>query len=83
MGEALTQTLRRLERNGIVERTVVSASPIAVQYAITPLGRSLEPLFQAIDDWTRKSLWQVEAARRRFDGLAPMHADDGDRPRGE
>lgn len=80
---ALTQTLRRLERNGIVERTVVSASPIAVQYAITPLGRSLEPLFQAIDDWTRKSLWQVEAARRRFDGLAPVGADDGDRPRGE
>lgn len=64
---ALTQTLRKLERNGIVSRTVVQTSPIAVEYAITPLGRSLEPLFQAIDDWTVKRLAEVEAARHRFE----------------
>ncbi|MDK2761302.1 MAG: helix-turn-helix transcriptional regulator [Sphingopyxis sp.] len=64
---SLTQTLRRLERNGIVERMVISTSPIAVEYVITPLGRSLEPLFHSIDDWTRTSLPEVEAARRRFD----------------
>jgi len=64
---SLTQALRRLERNGIVEREVVTSSPIAVEYAITPLGRSLEPLFQAIDDWTVRSLPQVAAARLRFE----------------
>lgn len=69
---ALTQTLRRLQRNGIVERTVVRTTPIAVEYSITPLGRSLEPLFQAIDDWTRTSLAQVEEARERYDRDADL-----------
>lgn len=64
---ALTQALRRLERNGIIERSVLQTSPIAVEYAITPLGRSLRPLFQAIDAWTRANLPEVEAARARFD----------------
>ena len=40
--KALTQCLRRLERNGIVARRVVPASPVAVEYAITPLGRSVQ-----------------------------------------
>jgi DNA-binding HxlR family transcriptional regulator len=63
---ALTQALRRLEQNGIVSRTVIQASPVAVEYAITPLGRSLGPLFQAIDQWTKTNLPDVEAARARF-----------------
>lgn len=64
---ALTKTLRRLERNGIVKRRVAQTSPIAVEYAITPLGRSLEPLFEALDGWTRAHLVDVEAARAAFD----------------
>lgn len=64
---ALTQTLRRLERNGVLSRTLVQKSPIAVEYAITPLGHSLEPLFQALDQWTHAHLDDVEAARERFD----------------
>lgn len=67
---ALTQALRRLERNGIIERAVLRTSPVAVEYAITPLGRSLGPLFQAIDAWTRTNLPEVDAARARFDGEA-------------
>ena len=65
--KALTQALRRLERNGIVERRVVTASPIAVEYAITPLGRSLEEPFRALNAWTYGHMAEVEAARRAFD----------------
>ncbi len=64
---ALTKTLRRLERNGIVERRVVQTTPIAVEYTITRLGRTLEPLFEALDGWTRAHLGDVEAARATFD----------------
>jgi DNA-binding HxlR family transcriptional regulator len=63
---SLTQALRRLEQNGIVSRTVVETAPIAVEYEITPLGRSLGPLFQAIDQWTKTHLPAVEAARSQF-----------------
>ena len=64
---ALTKTLRRLERNGVLTRTVASETVIAVTYEITPLGRSLGPLFQALDVWTRDHLDEVEAAQRGFD----------------
>ncbi len=39
--KSLTATLRRLERNGIVEREVVSSRPVAVEYRITPLGKTM------------------------------------------
>ena len=64
---ALTTTLQHLERNGVIERRVVQISPIAVEYAITPPGRSLEPLFQALDARTRDHLHEVEAAQPVFD----------------
>jgi len=68
---ALTQALRRLERNGIVSRRVTASAAIAVEYAITPLGRSLEPLFQALDAWTRDHVREVEQAKREFDTKGP------------
>jgi len=64
---ALTQALRRLERNGIVSRRVIAAVPIAVEYAITPLGRTLQPVFQALDAWTRDHVHEVEQVSREFD----------------
>lgn len=63
---SLTQALRRLERNGIVERRVLSTKPIAVEYGITPLGRGLEPLFKAIETWSCENLEGVAKARSRF-----------------
>lgn len=65
--KALTQCLRRLERNGLVSREVVSLSPVAVQYQITPLGRTLQQPFRQLHEWTLSALPDVEAARRRFD----------------
>lgn len=68
--KALTQCLRRLERNGLVERRVISLSPVAVQYQITPLGRSLQEPLQALHGWTLTKLPDVEAARAVFDARA-------------
>ncbi len=66
--KALTQCLRRLERNGLVSRRVIPVSPVAVEYEITPLGRSLQPPFKALYTWTLDHLDAVETARQAFDG---------------
>ena len=65
--KTLTQTLRRLERSGMISRTVLDTAPISVEYAITPLGRTLAGPFSAIYRWTRAHHGEVQAARRRFD----------------
>lgn len=68
--KALTQSLRRLERNGIVARRVIASSPVAVEYTVTPLGQTLKQPFQAIYGWTVNYLPEVERAREAFDGRA-------------
>jgi len=71
--KALTQCLRRLERNGLVARRVIATSPVAVEYEITPLGRTLQAPFKALYAWTVQNLPEVDAARAAFDarnGLA-------------
>lgn len=68
--KSLTQCLRRLERNGLVTRTVISSSPVAVQYEITLLGRTLQQPFRALHEWTIEKLPDVDAARARFDDVA-------------
>ena len=82
--KALTQSLRRLERNGIVARRVVPFSPVAVEYRIAPLGRTLQPPFLALYAWTVANLADVERARHEFDrrgGEPPAAAlQEGDYP---
>jgi DNA-binding HxlR family transcriptional regulator len=63
----LTHCLRRLERNGLVHRHVRPTSPVAVEYAITPLGRTVLPPFRALYAWTMANLEEVNAARTEFD----------------
>jgi DNA-binding HxlR family transcriptional regulator len=65
--KALTQCLRRLERDGILTRTVLPTSPVSVEYEITPLGRTLEAPFRALADWTVLHCDAVAEARARFD----------------
>lgn len=65
--KALTQCLRRLERNGLISRRVIPVSPVAVEYEITPLGRSLQKPFKALYQWTLTHFDDVEAARQHFD----------------
>jgi DNA-binding HxlR family transcriptional regulator len=69
----LTATLRRLERNGMVERIVTSTRPVAVEYRVSPLGRSLQDLIDALLHWTTVTLPDVERARAQFDD---SHFDD-------
>ncbi len=68
--KALTECLRRLERNGLIERRVLPTSPVGVEYEITPLGRTLQPPFKALYAWTIEQMPTVEEARRDFDGRA-------------
>ncbi len=65
--KALTQCLRRLERDGILIRKVLATSPVAVEYDISRLGRSLEAPFRAIHDWTVLHRPEVAMARAAFD----------------
>jgi len=65
--KALTQCLRRLERNGLVAREVISLAPVAVQYQLTPLGHTLREPLQELHKWTLVKLPEVTAAREAFD----------------
>ncbi|MEI4486356.1 helix-turn-helix domain-containing protein [Frigidibacter sp. MR17.14] len=68
--KSLTQTLRKLERNGLIERRVIASSPVAVEYAMSELGQTLLPPFRALYVWTKEMFPQVEAARAAFDAKA-------------
>jgi DNA-binding HxlR family transcriptional regulator len=65
--QMLTRTLRGLERDGMVTRTMIPASPPQVEYALTDLGRSLSQPVLALGTWVQEHLVQIDAARNRFD----------------
>ena len=65
--KALTEALRRLERNGLVARRVIASSPVAVEYSITPLGRTLQQPFAALCAWTLAHGADVQQAQASFD----------------
>jgi DNA-binding HxlR family transcriptional regulator len=65
--KALTDALRRLERNGIVARRVITSSPVAVEYSVTPLGLTLGEPFAALYRWTIEHHEDVGRAREIFD----------------
>lgn len=64
----LTQTLRALERDGLLSRAVTPTVPARVDYALTPLGRDLLPLMQAIKAWAESHMPEILAARADYDG---------------
>ncbi|MGI5137927.1 MULTISPECIES: winged helix-turn-helix transcriptional regulator [unclassified Streptomyces] len=63
----LTQTLRSLERDGIVSRTVTPSVPVRVDYELTPLGRSLSDLLSAVKGWAEAHIEEVHEARELYD----------------
>ncbi|MCX5239440.1 winged helix-turn-helix transcriptional regulator [Streptomyces prunicolor] len=63
----LTQNLRMLERNGLVERDVHPTVPPRVEYTLTESGQGLRATVDAMCGWTHHYLGHIEAARRRFD----------------
>jgi DNA-binding HxlR family transcriptional regulator len=74
----LTQTLRALERDGLVTRTVHAVVPPRVDYALTPLGFSLLGLVKALNDWAETHIEDVLDARSQYDtagsGVIPAQA---------
>jgi DNA-binding HxlR family transcriptional regulator len=63
----LTATLRRLERNGVVERQVTSTRPVAITYRITPLGKTLRHPVDVLLAWADDHMPAIERARNAFD----------------
>ena len=66
----LTLTLRGLQRDGLVTRTVTPSTPPRVDYALTGLGMSLWEPVEALGNWARRHRVEIEAAREYFDGSA-------------
>jgi DNA-binding HxlR family transcriptional regulator len=64
----LTQTLRSLERDGLVTRSVTASVPVRVDYELTPLGRTLLPVMSAIKAWAETHMDEVRVARKAYDG---------------
>jgi DNA-binding HxlR family transcriptional regulator len=63
----LTQTLRNLERDGLVRRTVTPSVPVRVDYELTQLGHSLLPTMQMLKRWAENNIEKVESARATYD----------------
>lgn len=65
----LTVTLRNLERDGFLTRTIYPTSPPAVEYELTDLGRELLVPVQGMADWARANMHRINESRERFDSM--------------
>jgi len=66
----LTLTLRGLERDGLITRSVYPTIPARVEYELTPLGQSLSEPVAALGSWALEHRSEIEVAKRRFDARA-------------
>ncbi len=71
----LTLTLRHLERDGLVERTVYPVVPPRVEYRLTPLGVTLLDTIQALVAWTMAHRDEIAAAREAYDARVGVEGD--------
>ena len=67
----LTVTLRALERDGLITRRMYPVIPPRVEYSLTPLGRSLLAIVEALVSWSADHISDVQHARRRYDQAPP------------
>ena len=67
----LAQTLRHLERDGLVSRHVFATTPVTVEYALTPLGKTLVGALTPLIAWSEGRIGEVEGARAVFDAREP------------
>lgn len=72
--KALADALKRLERNGLVTRTVLASAPVAVEYRITPLGLTLREPFEALCRWVVVHGDDVGRAASRYDDAKAKQA---------
>lgn len=69
----LIQTLRNMERDGLISRKIYPVVPPKVEYRLSPLGQSLKPLLIAISDWSEANLKKVHAARLAYEKKNGKH----------
>src|SRR5262249_6266911 len=74
--KVLTQTLRGMERNGLLYRASTTGVPPRVEYGCTPMGRSLIRPLADLCHWAKAHLQERDAARGKFDGAAPKKERD-------
>ena len=67
--KVLTQTLRAMERDGLLTRTVHAQVPPRVDYELTPLGASLTAPIATLTDWAETHLSRILASRERYDSV--------------
>lgn len=65
--KALADALKRLERNGLVKRTVLDTMPVGVEYSLTALGRSLQQPIAGLYDWAIQYGPELEQAQQNFE----------------
>ena len=66
----LSQTLKSLERDGLVHRKAIATVPVTVEYSITPLGRTLAATVDGIRVWAEEHIADVQKAQKRYDRIA-------------
>jgi len=66
----LTQTLRHLERDGLLTRTVTPSVPVRTDYELTPLGHSLLATIRTLKEWAEDHMHEVDHARGLYDARA-------------
>lgn len=71
----LSATVRRLERDGLITRTVHPSVPPKVQYALTERGRSLHGILAELVAWTEANLDDIRRCREEYDAADAAHAD--------
>lgn len=65
--KVLSQTLKKLERDGLITRKAFATVPVTVEYAITPLGKTLTALATPISAWAESNIDAVLAAQKKYD----------------
>jgi DNA-binding HxlR family transcriptional regulator len=69
----LSQTLKALERDGLVHRQVTPTVPVTVAYSVTPLGKTLAATLDGLRIWAEAHIAEVQKAQRRYDRAAGLH----------
>lgn len=70
----LGQTLKQLERNGLIDRRAFATVPVTVEYSLTPLGAALTQPINALREWAEANIDQMLTAQQRFDAAQPAEA---------
>ena len=75
--KALSDSLKRLERNGLINRRVLPTQPVGVEYSITSLGGSLREPFNALYNWSLINGTELERAQEQYDNTKEHQIVDG------